>query len=211
MKYNLAKEKAKELHEGQIRKGEGIPFIQHPIEVVSILKKHNIDDDSILSAAILHDTVEDTSYTKEELIEDFGKIIASYVLDCTDNKSYLKYERKLLQAEEARYIQNESKLIKIADKIANMNSIVDFPPSNWDNDRIIGYTIWSNKVVANIIDSVLILYNANKIDFDYFKQISSLNNSYNEIKNYVFEKYRYNKDDEELLYYNYIQSLKNKH
>ena len=69
-----AYDKAKELHSGQLRKS-GEPYLVHPVAVAEILAKYGMDDETIV-AGLLHDAVEDTDYTLEQLTEDFGSNIA---------------------------------------------------------------------------------------------------------------------------------------
>ena len=72
-----AYDKAKELHNGQLRKS-GEPYLIHPVAVAEILAAYGMDDETII-AGLLHDAVEDTSYTTEQLTEDFGEDIALLV------------------------------------------------------------------------------------------------------------------------------------
>lgn len=74
-------------HSAQRRKNGDIPYINHPIEVASILASVGITDYNILSAAILHDTVEDTETTAEQLQKTFGSKIKDIVIQCSDDKS----------------------------------------------------------------------------------------------------------------------------
>lgn len=74
-----------ERHEGQVRKAGKIPYIVHPLEVVSIVATLT-DDVEILAAAVLHDTVEDTKTTPEEIRENFGDRVAKLVASETENK-----------------------------------------------------------------------------------------------------------------------------
>src|SRR5580698_6340444 len=73
------------------------PYINHPIEVAQVLTLAGILDVNTLIAAILHDTVEDTETTEQEIRDEFGDAIADIVMECTDDKSLPKAERKRLQ------------------------------------------------------------------------------------------------------------------
>lgn len=77
-------------HSSQRRKNGDIPYINHPLEVVKILGDAGMTDFDVLSAAVLHDTVEDTDTTVEELQKEFGNNIANIVLECSDDKSLSK-------------------------------------------------------------------------------------------------------------------------
>ena len=85
-------------HRDQRRKGKGkIPYINHPIEVANILVKAGVKDYDVLAAALLHDTVEDTDTTEEELEKKFGSKIKNIVVECSDNKALDKAQRKKYQ------------------------------------------------------------------------------------------------------------------
>lgn len=107
----------------------------------------NID---ILMAAILHDTVEDCGVTGEELRLMFGDTVADYVLEVTDDKSLPKAERKRLQIEHAPHLSQGAKVIKLADKISNINDVTNNPPANWDLERRRAYIEWAFAVVAGL-------------------------------------------------------------
>lgn len=139
-------------HKHQRRKGEhGEPYINHPLEVANLLANiggvTNID---ILMAAILHDTVEDCGVTGEELRLLFGDTVADYVLEVTDDKSLPKAERKRLQIEHAPHLSQGAKVIKLADKISNVNDVTNYPPSNWDLELRRAYIEWGFAVVAGL-------------------------------------------------------------
>src|SRR5437868_2489590 len=106
-------------HRDQRRKGsDAEPYINHPLEVTNLLANvGKITDYDILIAAILHDTIEDTETTKEELTERFGETVCSYVLEVTDDKSLEKHVRKQLQIEHAPHLSHGAKQIKLCDKI----------------------------------------------------------------------------------------------
>lgn len=141
---------ATEAHKDQRRKDvEYTPYINHPIEVARILTEVNVINEDIIAAAFLHDVIEDTEYTYNGIVEVFGKPIADIVLECTDDKSLPKEDRKRLQIEHALLISNEAKLIKIADKIANMEDIIHNPPAEWDVNRKLKYFEWAKQVVDN--------------------------------------------------------------
>lgn len=80
-------------------------------------------DTATLGAALLHDTVEDTATTLDELVEQFGTDIAAIVDEVTDDKELPKDERERLQAEHASHKSNPAKLVKLVDKICNLRDI----------------------------------------------------------------------------------------
>jgi len=109
-------------HKTQRRKGaEGSPYINHPIDVAETLwKLGGVRDLSVIVAAILHDTVEDTDTTLSEIEEYFGPVVRSLVQEVTDDKTLPKPERKRLQIEHAPHLSTGAKRIKLADKISNI-------------------------------------------------------------------------------------------
>lgn len=139
-------------HRDQKRKGnDASPYINHPLEVANLLANvGEIDDYDVLIAAILHDTVEDTETTKEEITALFGETVGGYVLEVTDDKSLPKAERKQLQIEHAPHLSTGAKLIKLCDKISNIRDVLENPPAGWSDDRRLEYVEWGKKVVAGL-------------------------------------------------------------
>ncbi len=140
---------AAERHAGQRRKdAAGTPYINHPIAVLDLLRQvGDVSDANILAAGLLHDTVEDTATTAEELEERFGPKIASLVMEVTDDKSLPKQARKRLQVVKAPRLSTGARQVKLADKIANLSDLLDAPPADWDNERMQAYARWSKEVV----------------------------------------------------------------
>jgi len=136
-------------HRTQKRKGpDGSPYINHPVEAAEILTSiGGITDIDVLRAAVLHDTVEDTDSTKEELTQEFSPEVAALVMEVTDNKSLPKAERKRLQIEHTRTMSHGARLIKIADKICNVREVLHSPPDGWVIERRREYVEWAAKVV----------------------------------------------------------------
>jgi (p)ppGpp synthase/HD superfamily hydrolase len=139
-----------EKHRDQRRKGvHASPYINHPIEVAAMLANvAGVRDDATLIAAVLHDTIEDTRTTPEEIEAAFGTKIRSIVLEVTDDKRLPKAERKRLQVEHAPHMSSSAKLIKIADKISNVSELTVNPPSDWSLERRREYLGWAEQVVA---------------------------------------------------------------
>lgn len=139
-------------HRDQRRKGvEASPYINHPIALVDVLvNEGGVLNWDVLCAALLHDTIEDTQTTPEELTKAFGKNVASIVLEVTDDKTLPKAERKLQQVAHAPHASHEAKLVKLADKICNLRDILDSPPSGWDVKRKQEYFEWAAAVVSGI-------------------------------------------------------------
>ena len=143
---------AAEKHSEQRRRDSaGTPYINHPIEVAEHLSTvGGVADETILVAALLHDTVEDTDTTGEEIEGRFGKEVLNLVLECTDDKSLPKMERKRLQIVNAQGKSPGAKMIKIADKACNLRSILVDPPKDWPVSRQIAYFTWAARVLAGL-------------------------------------------------------------
>lgn len=149
---HFAADFATEKHQGQFRKNsKKQPYVDHPMQVMAILDKYGVEDPEILSAAILHDVVEDTDTTIEEIERFFGKRIASIVAEVTDDKSLPKVERKKLQLSSMSEKSLAARMIKIADKYDNTRDLLTDPPKDWSDDRIRGYIKWSEEVCKNAI------------------------------------------------------------
>jgi GTP diphosphokinase / guanosine-3',5'-bis(diphosphate) 3'-diphosphatase len=145
---------AAEKHRDQRRKdAEGSPYINHPIALANVLANEGgVTDPEVIVAALLHDTIEDTETTADELRELFGNAVTGVVLEVTDDKSLPKVERKRLQVEHAARASPQAKLVKLADKICNLRDILSSPPSDWSVERQQEYFDWSARVVAGVRD-----------------------------------------------------------
>lgn len=143
---------AADKHRNQRRKdAEASPYINHPLALATILTSEGgVSDAKVLAAALLHDTVEDTETTSDELRRQFGEEIASIVAEVTDDKSLPKQERKRLQIEKSSSKSDAAKLVKLADKISNLRDIAATPPADWSAERRREYFDWAHKVVAGL-------------------------------------------------------------
>jgi len=143
---------AADKHRNQRRKDEeASPYINHPIALARILSvEGGVEDGLVLSAAVLHDTIEDTETRYEELAGQFGREIADVVLEVTDDKALPKAERKQLQIDHAPQLSRAAKLVKLADKIANVRDVADHPPSEWPIERRREYFDWAKRVVDGL-------------------------------------------------------------
>lgn len=139
-----------EKHREQRRKDvDASPYINHPIEVAALLANvAGVQDETILTAAVLHDTVEDTPTSPADLESTFGAAVRNLVQEVTDDKSLPKAERKRLQVEHALKLSRSAKLIKIADKISNIREVTETPPTDWPLERRQEYLNWAERVVA---------------------------------------------------------------
>jgi guanosine-3',5'-bis(diphosphate) 3'-pyrophosphohydrolase len=143
---------AAEKHRHQRRKDrEASPYINHPIDLANILvNEAGVADTVVVVAAILHDTVEDTDTTPEELRAAFGDDIAGIVAEVTDDKALPKEERKRLQEEHAPHASPRAQQVKLADKISNLRDLSRSPPANWDLERKRAYFDWAKRVVDGL-------------------------------------------------------------
>lgn len=127
------------------------PYINHPIELAETLWEiGGVREEIPLIAAILHDTLEDTETTPDEIRALFGEEILSVVLEVTDDKSLPKQARKQLQIDHAPHISRSAKLVKLADKICNLYDLIHSPPRMWTLGRRQEYLLWTEQVVAGL-------------------------------------------------------------
>ncbi len=153
------------LHKNQVRKGSlPLPYVSHLFAVAMIVMDYTDDEDTVI-AALLHDTLEDTDYTSEELQEDFGGRVLEIVLSLTEPKNstthqYTWKEKKSRYAKQLRKAPQEALLIAAADKIHNMRAIVEEYFDEYDRfleefsgsleDRLLQY-----QSIANVLNRAL--------------------------------------------------------
>jgi guanosine-3',5'-bis(diphosphate) 3'-pyrophosphohydrolase len=145
-----AAELASRLHNGMARKGRGNePYINHLAEVANLLALVTDGADAeLIAAGWLHDAIEDTETTREELAEKFTERVASLVVECTDDMSLDKPVRRRKQVEHAPHKSPSAKLIKIADKISNIQARILPDPNAEEREDLIDYVNWAEQVVA---------------------------------------------------------------
>jgi GTP diphosphokinase / guanosine-3',5'-bis(diphosphate) 3'-diphosphatase len=143
---------AAEKHRHQRRKdAEASPYINHPIALADVLANEGgVTDTVVLCAAVLHDTIEDTDTTADELQQQFGAAVAAVVLEVTDDKRLDKAVRKQLQIDHAPHASREAKLVKLADKICNLRDLLAAPPADWPLARTQAYFDWAVQVVDGL-------------------------------------------------------------
>src|SRR5258708_31307546 len=138
-------------HIAQRRKGERAePYVNHLTEVAALLAEATGGADLVLvMGGLLHDTLEDTDATFEDLVQRFGAEVAALVAEVTDDKSVAKEERKRLQVEKTPLKSRRAKLLKIADKTSNLRSLMASPPKGWTAERLRDYVVWAAEVVRS--------------------------------------------------------------
>ena len=143
---------AAEKHAAHKRKGVAQePYINHLIEVAQLIAdSSDVLDTNLVMAGLLHDTLEDTGTKVEEIDRVFGRDIASLVAEVTDDKSLPKEVRKALQVKNAPHKSVRAQVIKLADKIANLRSILASPPTDWSIERKRNYFEWAKQVVDGL-------------------------------------------------------------
>jgi guanosine-3',5'-bis(diphosphate) 3'-pyrophosphohydrolase len=136
-------------HRTQRRKDvDASPYINHPIDVATVLAtRGRIRDLPTLLAAILHDTIEDTETTAEELEREFGAEVRALVIEVSDDKRLPKAERRRRQVEHSRLKSLKAKVIKLGDKIANVRDLTLAPPHDWSIGRRREFLDWTEQVV----------------------------------------------------------------
>ena len=139
-------------HRDQRRQGLGsVPYINHPIDLAHVLWfEGRVRDPVVIVAAILHDTIEDTETTRDELRGAFGVAVAEVVVEVTDVTWLQKRARKKLQVAKAAKSSQRAKLVKLADKICNLRDIKASPPPDWSLERQREYFDWARSVVDEL-------------------------------------------------------------
>lgn len=139
-------------HRDQRREdSDASPYINHPIALARILSEEgDVHDPVVLAAALLHDTIEDTKTSYQELRGEFGMEVADIVAEVTDTKWVGKTARKQIQVSRAARASHGAKLVKIADKIANLRDIISRPPADWTDERKRQYFDWAKSVVDRL-------------------------------------------------------------
>lgn len=137
-------------HSDQRRKGIAAePYMNHLVEVADLVSRATRGrDPSLVAAAVLHDAIEDQLISHFQIATEFNEDIADLVDEVTDNKLLPWKERKRLQVQTAAGKSPRARMIKIADKISNLRSILQSPPADWSGERKVEYLHWTRKVVA---------------------------------------------------------------
>lgn len=139
-------------HRDQRRKDKNAsPYINHPIEVANILWTiGGVSDMPTLIAAILHDTLEDTDTTTDEIRLSFGDEVLQIVLEVSDDKTLSKPQRKQKQIAHSPHLSGRAKHLKLADKICNVRDVAFSPPEHWPLQRRLDYLQWAEAVINGL-------------------------------------------------------------
>ena len=162
------------LHKEQVRKGDTpFPYVSHLFSVALMVAEHTDDEDTIV-AALLHDALEDTDYTADELENDFGTKVRDIVLTLSEpkqlhGKSATWKERKTEYNKQLKQGPEEALLVAAADKIHNMRTMIE---DNFDNhtsfianfggrlnDRLVAYQEASNIINRRLKSQILTEFN----------------------------------------------------
>ncbi|MEQ9347170.1 MAG: HD domain-containing protein [Thalassospira sp.] len=137
-------------HRDQRRKGPAEePYINHPIEVSRLIVECEPQThEDILCAAVLHDVIEDCGATRDEIAACFNDVVADIVQEVSDDKGLPRDERKAKQVERAPNLTAAAKLVRLADKVANVGAMLTDTPIGWDEEQILAYVDWAEAVVA---------------------------------------------------------------
>lgn len=114
-------------HQGVERNGKGFPYIVRPLEAVSIVATMTSDQE-LLAAAALHDVIEDTGTTADELRREFGDRVTSLVeaesdIEVEGSKSESWHQRKQVAIDSLARASREAKIVALGDKLSNMRAI----------------------------------------------------------------------------------------
>lgn len=142
---------ASEQHRDHRRKGvTAAPYINHPIAVAEQLARAGFGEDTdLLMAAVLHDVVEDTVATEQDLAELFGEGVTGIVMEVTDDKRLEEKERKRQAVRTIAGKSRKAQLLKLSDLIANVYDVIHTPP-NWSRGRKERYLDWCEQVAGEM-------------------------------------------------------------
>ena len=141
---------AAQRHSGMARNGRGNePYINHLAEVANLVSEASGGADAeLVAAGWLHDIIEDTATTREELAERLSVRVAALVVEVSDDMDLPKAERRRLQIVGAPHKSPDAKLIKIADKISNIRGRIAADPSEEERADLADYVGWAEQVVS---------------------------------------------------------------
>ncbi len=162
---------AAEKHKAQTKiDGKNTPYVIHPLEVASyIMSVGHVYSKDVLVAALLHDVMDDTGATYEEISSIYGQQVTSYVREMTTKKDIPLKEQKKEQIMKAFHQTPNVAIIKFSDKLSNLGTLARNPPSSWTRDRIDRYFQWAQSVIENLPEANMPLKKeVKKVIFDYW-------------------------------------------
>ncbi|WP_417391567.1 HD domain-containing protein [Gimesia sp.] len=175
-------------HKSQNRKSSGIPYIAHPMSVCLILMKAGFDDESILAAAVLHDVVEDTELSIEDLQEHFSADIVRYVEEMTEEKETEEGEkrswpdRKRSHIEVMQQATLGARAIELADKLHNLEAML-FDLQTEDRQKFWGHFGASPVEIIQYYRSMIEA--AGQSDSELKSLVENCNSRLEELKKYL--------------------------
>ncbi len=146
-----AKKFAQEKHKNQKRKDGVTPFYDHLEGVVNRLKNLGVTDKETLCSAWLHDIIEDTDVTFDQINERFGREVAVIVLSLSKDKSIPKKDREIQYANQLKDVPFQTKIIKLCDISANLKDLANAPISKTQKNKQIKKILHYLRVIKNDI------------------------------------------------------------
>jgi (p)ppGpp synthase/HD superfamily hydrolase len=144
-------------HHGQVWKGRAeIPYLDHVLDVARRLAQTHPEDEVLIVAGLLHDTIEDCGLSQGDIVARFGEAVAALVQEVTDDPSLPEAERRAAQERHVRHASDRAKRLKLADKTANLSAVARTPP-DWPPARMTDYVDWALRVIDPVrgLDPVL--------------------------------------------------------
>jgi GTP diphosphokinase / guanosine-3',5'-bis(diphosphate) 3'-diphosphatase len=133
------------------RDGAATPYVNHVIAVADALANEGgIRDAAVICAALLHDVLEKTDASSQELRQLFGMKIADTVAELTDDYSLPKTERKQRQIDAMPGLSREAQQVRLADKLCNLRDVLAGSPVEWSNARKSRYVAHAQRVLCRI-------------------------------------------------------------
>ncbi len=183
------------LHKNQLRKGSvPLPYITHLMAVMMIVRDYSDDEDTLI-ASLLHDTLEDTDYTEDELVEDFGGDVRDIIVDLsepqdTDTKKHSWLEQKKHYAKKLKKASDPALIISAADKIHNMRTIVE--------EYFDDHSRFMQEFKGTLDDRLLMYQDISNVLNSRLKNdiIHEFNHVYTEYKNFILDVKKTKEDRE---------------
>jgi guanosine-3',5'-bis(diphosphate) 3'-pyrophosphohydrolase len=130
---------------------EQTPYINHPLELAHILTEEGgINCLDTICASLLHDTLEDTDTSSDELKKHFGDVIASIVMEVSNDMTLSSQQRRVYELEKVVSLSHKAKLVKIADKLANIRDVSTMPPMGWTREKKQDYFDFALEIINQI-------------------------------------------------------------